>query len=548
MKNLDAFNSFLKPKVKEKIKNNKIIGYSRVSSKDQLKNYSIREQESEIRAYAKRNDYELVEIVGGTYESARNDFTRKEFTRLYNLVKKSKPRPYAIAIRTINRFSRSGASAITIVEEMVEKLGVHLIETSTGLCTDNIKDRLTIHHRLIEALEENQERLAITIPGMKKYLKMGYWLGVAPFGYTTYGPRVRDFKNRKEEQEIVINKNGAVLKQAWQWKLAGERDSVIIKKMERLGVKVTKQRLSDVWRNPFYSGVSINNLLDKPVMGRWEPMVSTSEFFRVHQLLNPDKGAKYKVDNINDARPLSRFLICSECGYQLTGYVVKKKNVHYYKCNVCTGVNLNANTTKRSIYPGLNDTFLKLLQTLKLQSINIEPFKMQLKKLFNHLHKETTEELKAQKKLKVRLEEMMDKLQHKYIYDDLDPDIYENEKLKLNNDKLKNEQNITELESKLSNHEIFIEDAVQVVQNISKYWNSGDLDTKHRIQKTVFPNGLVLNPLERKYLTKNINRVFLVKPSKSNKNKGMETKKVGENTDLSCKVAGAGLEPTTFGL
>lgn len=35
----------------------------------------------------------------------------------------------------ISRFSRSGGSAITIVEDLLETLGVHLIEVNSGLDT-----------------------------------------------------------------------------------------------------------------------------------------------------------------------------------------------------------------------------------------------------------------------------------------------------------------------------------------------------------------------------------------------------------------------------
>jgi site-specific DNA recombinase len=85
---------------------------------------------------------------------------------------------------------------------------VHLIETSTGLCTENFKSRTTIYHKLLEAMEENHERLERTLPGTKTLLRNGNWLGVAPFGYTTMGPKVVDFSLKREYREIVINREG----------------------------------------------------------------------------------------------------------------------------------------------------------------------------------------------------------------------------------------------------------------------------------------------------------------------------------------------------
>ena len=54
-------------------------------------------------------------------------------------------------------------------------------------------------------------------------------------------------------------------------------------------------------------------------------------------------------------------------------------------------------------------------------------------------------------------------------------------------------------------------------------------------------------PRQRKYLTNNINKKMLIRSRKSNVSEEIK-KKAGENTGLSCQVAGAGLEPTTFGL
>ena len=47
------------------------------------------------------------EIFGNTYESAKSDFTRKEFQKLISKVRNSHIKPYAIAVKFISRFSRT---------------------------------------------------------------------------------------------------------------------------------------------------------------------------------------------------------------------------------------------------------------------------------------------------------------------------------------------------------------------------------------------------------------------------------------------------------
>ena len=141
MANLNLFQKFITPKQVQSTENRNIVGYSRISSRQQSENYSLLEQEQEIRSFAEKNNFNLLEIYGCTYESASGDFTRKEFTQLYERVTKSHPKPHAIAIKFINRFSRTGANAIGIVHDLVDR-GIHLIETSSGLTTEILKNGL----------------------------------------------------------------------------------------------------------------------------------------------------------------------------------------------------------------------------------------------------------------------------------------------------------------------------------------------------------------------------------------------------------------------
>ena len=209
--NLERFSGFIKPKEVasqlQKPEKRRIVGYTRVSSKRQIEGYSIEEQDRSIREFAKAHGYDLIDVLGGKYESAKGDFTRKEFKRLYEMVTKVKPKPYAIAIKFISRFSRSGGGAIGLVEDLVTNKGIHLLETSSGLCSDNEDGKIRIYEKLLEAMKENKERLERTLPGMKSLLEAGNWLGKAPLGYDTYGKRVID-DNKKR---TALNRAGMAM-------------------------------------------------------------------------------------------------------------------------------------------------------------------------------------------------------------------------------------------------------------------------------------------------------------------------------------------------
>ena len=547
--NLELFQQFVKTKQIEIEKNRNIVGYSRISSKQQYDNFSLAEQEQEIRNFARKNDYNLLQIFGGTYESASGDFTRKEFKQLYDWVTNSQPKPHAIAIKFINRFSRTGANAIGIVDNLVDR-GIHLIETSTGLTTEVLKDRIEIYEKLLRAQKENNERLQLTVPGMRKFLQAGNWLGKAPIGYTMRGTRVVDYALKNSKQEIFINDIGILLKMAWKWKIQGERDVVIRQKLKELGFSITKSKLSDMWRKPFYAGIITNSLLDKPVKGNWEPMVSENDFLRINSLLAGPQKVPYGSEAAHPQRPLARFLRCTECKGLLTGYEAKKKKLHYYKCNKCKGATFNANSAGKSRNVGLNDRFSELLLKYNLREDLVEPFKLQLHKFFQFNHQDLISSIKILESEIINSDLKLKSLDERFWLSSVDLPA---EKYKLFQDQIKQEkaekeQRLFDLRKKLSNSEMFINEAIDIARNIKYYWDSSDLETKLKLQKTVFPKGLWINPSHRGYLTRYVNYFFLRIPLFSRSLERRKIKKVTISDDFSSLVAGTGLEPVAFGL
>ncbi len=550
MANLDLFQKFIIPKQVQSTENRNIVGYTRVSSKQQNENYSLVEQEDEIRSFSQKNNYKLLEIYGDTYESASGDFSRKEFKQLFDRVTTTFPKPFAIAIKFINRFSRTGANAIGIVQDLVENKGIHLIETNSGLSTENLKERYEIYDKLLKAQVENQERLERTLPGMKKFLLAGNWLGKAPIGYTMRGTRVVDFTLKHHKQEIFINEKGKLIKLAWKWKIEGERDVQIRQKLSELGVVLAKHQLSEMWRKPFYAGIIVNSLLEHPVQGNWETMVSEIDFLRINEILNIPQRVQYASEAASIHRPLSRFLICAVCGHQLSSYEVKKKLLHYYKCNKCKGATFNANSIGKSRHVGLNDRFRELLAKYNLREDLVEPFKLQLHKFFKFNHQDLISSITTLEREVANSDLKLKSLDEKFLFSsaNLSSDTYNLFQDQIKQEKLEKEHRLYDLRKKLSNSEMFINEAIEIARNIQYYWDSSDLETKLKLQKTVFPKGLVIIPSTRGYLTRNVNDFFRRIPLFIRGMNWGKNEKAIPKDSFSNLVAGDGFEPTTFGL
>ncbi|WP_223711353.1 recombinase family protein [Niabella beijingensis] len=500
--------------------------YTRVSSKEQFeKNSSVENQLEANRSYAKQMNFSITEEFGGTYESAKSDFTRKEFKRLIDKVKSSRKRPYAILVYKMSRFSRSGGNAIGLVNRLVEELGVHLIEVSTGLTTTSERGKAAIYESLFHAYKENIERKEIIIPGMKRKLLKGFWLGNVPLGYDQYGPRVKREKFFSKEQKVVINNYGQLLREAWTWKASGiYNDAQILSKLSARGLKLTPQKISAIWKKPFYCGVLAHHLLEEPVKGNWEALVSIDDFKKVQEILSGHHSG-YKHQKEEENRPLLRLLRCNNCGSYLVGYYVSKKDLHYYRCLKCPGVSLTAKTPSlRARRVGAFELFQTFLRKFEIPKSIFPLVLKQLTKLFNHHQKEN---LENDHLLEIRLKEFEKKKKELTIrrgLGEIDTDTYNItlEHITIEMQSIYKELNT--VPSKISNLEKLLNSALKKLQKLSVYWGSSDLSGKRMLHKILFPEGVFYIPEKHEYLTKKINGFLLLTSSilaeyTSNKNR-----------------------------
>lgn len=519
--------------------NNNVLLYTRVSSKDQFDNFSLANQANAIKRFSIQKNYNILEEFGYTYESASDDMSRKEFQRLLEKVKTMQVKPFAILVYKINRFSRTGGDAIALLTTLINNYRVHLIEASTGISTETERGKIEIYDKLLAARKDNLDRLDITKPGMIEFLKQGNWLGHSPRGYSHYGTRVKDVNLIKGKQEIVINEEGLLLEKAWNLKLQGYTDSSIRQKLDFWGLKINKQSLSALWRNPFYCGISVNSMLPEPVKGNWPQMVTEEEFLKVQKMLNSNHNG-YVIDKGNEHRPLMGTILCPHCGKKLSGYEVKKKKVHYYCCPRCKGVCMNASQTVRAKGKGANELFVDLLNGFSIPEKYGPLFRDQLNKLFDAKYNERREE---EALLKAKLKEQYktkDDMEERFAYGKLSKELYDKFSGKLSDEILAIQEEIGISSKKISNQKNKIKNVVLLFQNISKIWVSVPVDAKKRLQKLIFPSGLVLDTGKRKYLTKDYNSFFnLIRCISSDfavKENGLSSKKTEKSASVARKI------------
>ena len=510
MSNIDYFNRFITKGDGDLKPNFEVWSYTRVSSKEQFeKNSSVDRQMEASRKYAELHNFKIMEEFGGTYESAKSDFTRKEFKRLIDRVMASRKKPYAVLVYKMSRFSRSGGNAIGLVNYLVEDLGVHLIEVCSGITTTTERGKAAIYESLFHAYKENLEKKEIVIPAMQAYLRNGNVFGRGAAGYDHYGPKVRNEKFLALQQRLVINKDGESLKEAWKWKASGlHSDTQILGKLAARGLHLTSQRISEIWRNPFYCGIIVNKMLDAPVKGNWEPLVSLEDFIKVQNLLDgvhPGNHSGYTHNKEVEPRPLTRLLKCDGCKRHMVGYRNKKKDLHYYKCLHCKGVSLNAMTTKKALRKGANELFVDFLDNYRLPDGIAPLVKLQLTKLFNHFNENRSMTDGSLKSQLAALEKKMKDLKIRHGLGDIDKETYTLTTEHLNNQIQAIDKELKNAVPEISNLDNLLSQAVEKLDKLSLVWTSSNLENKRHIQKTLFPDGIYYDVKKHEYLTTKTN-------------------------------------------
>ncbi len=421
---------------------------------------------------------------------------------------------------------------------------------STELDTTTEEGEIQIQYSLIHARKENVERLTHTIPGLKRFVKSGNWLGRAPRGYDHYGPKVKNPKFVQGIQQLKVNDDGRLLKMAWDWKLQNIPDFQIRQKLSIRGLRINKQTLSAMWRNPFYCGIHKNTFLGGEIIeGNWKGLVSKEDFKTINDRFEAKPKKEYKPYTAQMDRPLQNQLYCGCCSSKMTGYKAKGK-YDYYKClnTECKTKDLSANSSKKSRQEGIHNLFQNLLTNFKLKEELEDVFKEQMKLTLNEQSFKIYDDQTILKKRLKELQTKKETLDSRFAFGEIDNELYNRFIGAVTSELIEIEEKLEDFKIKISNLDKKVSELIEFSKNLSNIWVSGEYETKLSVQKLLFPEGIVIDPEDRTYRTSNLNPIFGLIHSFTGGNDSGNKKRTGRNTDPSCVVAGVGLEPTTFGL
>ena len=535
MKTIDLFSKWAKQSATPIVLNSpkRAVVYTRVSSKEQYdKNLSLEWQRKAIDDYAARNSFEILEIFGGTYESAKTD-GRKEFQRMIDFIKKHRGRVSHILVYLLDRFSRTGGGAIKLAEELRLKYGVTVLAVTQPIDTSNPGGVFQQDLQFLVSKYDNELRKLRAVAGMREKFGRGIWCLKPPMGY--------DIIRVDGERKIVVNKTGRLLRKAFEWKSEGMKNEEILKRLQAAGLKIYKQKLSMIFSNPFYCGVISTRMLNgKLVEGRHEKLISPELFLKVNNV-RVAAGGKYGVAHQSevDAIPLKMFMKCPMCDLGYTGYIVKKKQLYYYKCRTrgcCSNKSAKA----------VNEQFVNYLSQYAIKPEFVPVLKRVMAAEFEQRNAVGIDQ---QKQLKEALKKVQDNIttidETFFVERKMSEQTYDRLIVKYTKEKENISATLANTFVSSSNHLKYLETAVAISSKLATVWTSSPVKVKEKLQKMIFPEGIYYDIKKEAFRTTKVNSVFQRIASLACLSEDDINKQGGKNATLSNQVGKTGFEPAT---
>jgi site-specific DNA recombinase len=291
--------------------------YIRVSTADQVENYSIESQRERLEAFCKSKVWTVYNIyIDGGYSGAST-----ERPALQQMLK-DLPNIDAVVVYKLDRLSRSQKDTLELIEEHFLKNNVDFVSITETLDTSTPFGKAMIGILSVFAQLERET--------IAERMRMGH-IKRAENGYRTAGGNYDPAGYKRENGELIIVDDEANhIRLAYD--LYEETHSItkVQARLKDLEYPVWRfRRYNDILKAKLYCGyVSFAGVYYK---GKHEPIITEDQFKRVQILLSRHKGK-----NAGKAKEslLSGLMVCSNCGEHFVTYSCndKGKKYRYYMC------------------------------------------------------------------------------------------------------------------------------------------------------------------------------------------------------------------------
>lgn len=310
--------------------------YLRVSTEEQVDNFSLDTQEDICRKEAIRRGMQVVEVFREEGKSAKSIVGRPVLMEMLRYCRKNKRTLGAVFVYRLDRLSRQTSDYLSIRKGLIE-CDVQLVSASepTGTSpTDTLLETIMASF----AQHDNDVRSERTKNGMYARFKAGLITCKPPLGY------VMD----ANKMPVEDSESWDGMLEAWNLMATGTKSlREVTSFMNKVGlhstyrgkpIKLKIPTVQRIFRNKFYAGTVTSTTYKEEVQGKHRPMISLEQFYKVQEALDgrcvSRKAVNIKKIRSNEVFPLRRVIKCAECGMGLTAGWSKgrSKRYPYYRC------------------------------------------------------------------------------------------------------------------------------------------------------------------------------------------------------------------------
>src|SRR3972149_1571787 len=337
----------------------------------------------------------------------------------------------------------------------------------------------------VDSLSKNTKR------GLRQKVKRGEYPGPAPIGY---------INDSRTKSVVVDRKKSKIIRGAFELYAEGNSRLEDISDFlaqrgifSRGGKRIHKTRATFILSNPFYTGLfKYSGELHE---GKYEPIIAKKIFDKVQEVLKQGGRPHHKTKY--EPQDFCGLMKCGTCGMSITGeYRVKKQkngNVHDYIYYHCTKKNKSIKCPEPCIrQESLDKQISSLLQKFSLREdwadkllAMAEKDKAVSAQPVSAFVQESQNKIRA---IQTKLQRLLDG----YLEQDIEREIYREQKAILLSKKKLLEEQIIKLEQKQNDWVEPMEEWIKVASNLVKIASDSNLLEKKVAAKEIFGSNLRL--------------------------------------------------------
>ena len=472
------------------MKNNKIekpkndVIYVRVSSKEQVENFSLDNQEKFSREFSKKTEHTVLKVFREEGESAKTE-DRTKFQEMLRFCEKNKKQIDRVVIYKVDRFFRNAGEHLAF-RGFLKKLNISLVSVTEAF-DDSPSGKLQETMLAAFAQFDNDVRSQRTAEGMKARALKGLWSGKSPWGYV-------NTKDKLGNKIIIPHPERApVVKMIFEKHITGKYSCKELAGLanksgqrSRHGMKITKQLVAKILKNPIYCGRIVIQSFGVDVEGSHKPIISTELFNEANSGKRGVAGRKLPRNRDSSEYPL-RGIKCSGCGKSISGGKTKGKTKYYqyYGC-------FNSDCVKRTAIKKkeMEKDFTKLLTKMTPDDKHFDVLKEEIKLAHKN---ELSSVTASENKIKIKIAEVKDKkekllnlrIEGKISDEDFLP---ANEKCKI--EILQLQKDLSELSSPELEIDRVVDNGVEFLKHLPEIWEDIYVKDLRVLRTLIFPSNL----------------------------------------------------------